>query len=128
MVFNAPLSHKEWWIRQVAKYTLDLIHYLVLWLSLTAVRSAYTQRAGSGNPAADLRSASFYYIIGAAAVVSEDSWPRWPSLVQSLRVLDIHNFATEMLCLNMPFANVHCTLENDSFPELLLCNFQDEAC
>jgi hypothetical protein len=68
MVYNAPLPRAERWLRSIVKCSLDFVHFVAMWVCLTAARSAFARAHGSGNPAADALSASFFY--GGSAVLA----------------------------------------------------------
>ena len=63
MVYNAPLHRTEQWLRELAKQHWITLHWVVIWVALSAIRMQYVATGKDSSFQTNLVATAIYYIL-----------------------------------------------------------------
>ncbi len=73
MLYNAPLHRTEQWLRELVKQHWITLHWVVLWVALSAIRMEYVAAGRESSFQTNLVATSIYYLLWGVLAVKHAS-------------------------------------------------------
>ena len=70
MIYNAPLHRTEQWLRYLVKQHWITLHWVVLWVALSAVRLEYITAEKDNGFRTNIAATAIYYLLWGVLAVS----------------------------------------------------------
>ncbi|BDA45811.1 hypothetical protein COCOBI_07-5980 [Coccomyxa sp. Obi] len=82
MLYNAPLHRTEQWLRELAKQHWITLHWVVIWVALSAIRMEYVASGKDSSFHTNLVATAIYYLLWGVLAVGSTALEMWlfPSL------------------------------------------------
>ena len=74
MIYNAPLHRTEQWLRYLVKQHWITLHWVVLWVALSAVRLEYITAEKDNGFRTNIAATAIYYLLWGVLAVSVPSF------------------------------------------------------